>query len=119
YGTRLNERGSGLSVGQKQLIALARAIAFDPEVLVVLDEATANIDSETEALIQDALRRFMDGRTSIVIAHRLSTIAEVDRILVMHHGQLAEQGTHRQLLAADGIYRRLWELQALEERVSA
>lgn len=114
YDTEVYERGSGLSMGQRQLIALARAIAFDPDVLMVLDEATASIDSETEALIQQALMAFMADRTSIVIAHRLSTIQHVDRILVMHRGRLAEQGSHAALLRQNGIYRRLWELQALE-----
>ena len=102
-------------MGQRQLIALARAIAFDPDVLLVLDEATASIDSETEALIQEALRDFMARRTGIIIAHRLSTIQHVDRILVMHRGRLAEQGSHAELLRLDGIYRRLWELQAIDQ----
>jgi ATP-binding cassette subfamily B multidrug efflux pump len=115
YETEVFERGSGLSMGQRQLIALARAIAFDPDVLLVLDEATASIDSETEALIQEALRGFMAGRTGIIIAHRLSTIQHVDRILVMHRGRLAEQGSHAELLRLNGIYRRLWELQAIEQ----
>ncbi|HLG71963.1 MAG TPA: ABC transporter ATP-binding protein [Chloroflexota bacterium] len=114
YRTEVYERGAGLSMGQRQLIALARAIAFNPDVLLVLDEATANIDSETEAIIQGALAQFMASRTSIVIAHRLSTIQDVDRILVMHRGRLVEQGSHADLLRQNGIYRRLWDLQALE-----
>lgn len=118
YQTEVYERGGGLSMGQRQLIGLARAIAFNPDVLLVLDEATANIDSETEALIQQALTEFMANRTSIVIAHRLSTIQHVDRILVMHHGRLVEQGSHAELLRLNGIYRRLWELQALEAAVA-
>jgi ATP-binding cassette, subfamily B, multidrug efflux pump len=115
YDTEVYERGNGLSMGQRQLIALARAIAFDPDVLLVLDEATASIDSETEALIQEALRDFMARRTGIIIAHRLSTIQHVDRILVMHRGRLVEQGSHAELLRLDGIYRRLWELQAIDQ----
>jgi ATP-binding cassette subfamily B protein len=116
YDTEIYERGAGLSMGQRQLIALARAIAFDPDVLLVLDEATANVDSETEGLIQEALQGFMAGRTGIIIAHRLSTIQYADRILVMHRGRLVEQGSHAELLRLNGIYRRLWELQAIEER---
>ncbi len=115
YETEVYERGNGLSMGQRQLIALARAIAFDPDVLLVLDEATASIDSETEAMIQVALRGFMAGRTGIIIAHRLSTIQDVDRILVMHRGRLVEQGSHAELLRFNGIYRRLWELQAIDQ----
>jgi ATP-binding cassette, subfamily B, multidrug efflux pump len=114
YETEVYERGNGLSMGQRQLVALARAIAFDPDVLLVLDEATASIDSETEARIQQALRGFMASRTGIIIAHRLSTIQDVDRILVMHRGRLVEQGSHSELLRLNGIYRRLWELQSIE-----
>jgi ATP-binding cassette subfamily B multidrug efflux pump len=107
----VRERGAGLSVGQKQLLAFARALVFDPPVLV-LDEATASIDTETERRIQAALERLLRGRTSLVIAHRLSTIQRADRILVLHHGRLVEQGTHRELLARGGLYRRLHELQS-------
>lgn len=110
FATEVKERGAGLSVGQKQLIAFARALAFDPEILI-LDEATASIDSETEAKIQRALERLLEGRTSLVIAHRLSTIQKADRILVMHKGRLREQGTHQELLAQRGIYYRLYQLQ--------
>ena len=110
FATEVKERGAGLSVGQKQLIAFARALAFDPEILI-LDEATASIDSETEAKIQLALERLLEGRTSLVIAHRLSTIQRADRILVMHKGRLREQGTHQELLAQRGIYYRLYQLQ--------
>ncbi len=112
YGVMLRERGAGLSTGQKQLIALARAIAQDPDILLILDEATANVDTETEWLIQDAMKKLMQGRTSIIIAHRLSTIRHVDRILVMRHGEIVEQGNHQDLLAADGYYKRLYDLLA-------
>ncbi|MFH0794092.1 MAG: ABC transporter ATP-binding protein [bacterium] len=110
YQAQVRERGATLSVGQKQLLALTRAMVFNPELLI-LDEATANIDTETELLIQDALAKLMEGRTSVIIAHRLSTIQKADKILVFHHGRLREQGTHQELLAKEGIYRRLYELQ--------
>lgn len=110
YDVVLRERGAGLSTGQKQLIALARAIAQDPDILLILDEATANVDTETEWLIQDAMKKLMKNRTSIIIAHRLSTIRHVDRILVMRHGEIVEQGNHRDLIAADGYYKRLYDL---------
>jgi ATP-binding cassette subfamily B protein len=111
YRAAVGERGAMLSVGQKQLIAFARAIAHNPEVLLVLDEATSSVDGETEVLIQEALQRVLHGRTSIVIAHRLSTIQHVDRILVVHRGRIVEEGSHRALLARGGIYTRLYELQ--------
>jgi len=110
FASPVRERGAGLSVGQKQLIAFARALAFDPRILI-LDEATSSIDTETEGLIQRALERLLAGRTSLVIAHRLSTVQKADRILVMHKGRLREQGTHQELLALGGIYRRLYLLQ--------
>ncbi|TAJ20562.1 MAG: ABC transporter ATP-binding protein [Dehalococcoidia bacterium] len=114
YGTMLAERGANLSTGQKQLIALARVAAFNPEIVLVMDEATASIDPETEATIQRGLAEVMVGRTAIIIAHRLNTIRVVDRILVLHHGELAEDGTHEQLLAKGGVYARLHELQFTE-----
>jgi ATP-binding cassette subfamily B protein len=109
YGAEVRERGSNLSVGQKQLLAFARALATDPDILI-LDEATSSIDTETEGLIQDALHKLMETRTAIVIAHRLSTIREADRILCLHHGRLAEEGRHNDLLARDGLYARLYRL---------
>lgn len=111
YETPLAERGANLSTGQKQLIALARVAAFNPEIVLVMDEATASIDPETEATIQRGLAELMVGRTAVIIAHRLNTIRAVDRILVLHHGELAEDGTHEQLLARGGIYARLHEVQ--------
>ena len=110
YDTPVAERGATLSVGQKQLLSFARALAFNPRVLV-LDEATSSVDTETEALIRDALRVLMEGRTTIAIAHRLSTIQDMDRILVLHRGELREAGTHQELLAMRGIYHRLYQLQ--------
>ncbi len=110
FDTVLRERGAGLSVGQKQLLSFARALAADPRVLI-LDEATSSVDPATEELVQAALDRLLVGRTSVVIAHRLSTIQRADRVLVLHQGCLREQGTHAELLAAGGIYSRLYELQ--------
>jgi ATP-binding cassette subfamily B protein len=110
YESEVTERGSTLSVGQRQLLSLARVLAFDPAVLV-LDEATSSVDTETELLIRDALRRVMHGRTSLAVAHRLSTIQDCDRILVLHRGRLRETGTHAELLRLGGIYARLYELQ--------
>ena len=99
-----------MSVGQKQLLSFARALAFDPRVLI-LDEATSSVDTETEIVIRDALRVLMAGRTTIAIAHRLSTIQDMDKILVLHKGQIRESGTHQELLAQRGIYFKLFELQ--------
>lgn len=110
YDSGVKERGATLSVGQKQLLAFARALAFDPQVLI-LDEATANIDTDTELLIQKALDELLRDRTSLVIAHRLSTIQRADKIVVLHHGKVAEMGTHQELLRLDGLYRRLYDLQ--------
>jgi ATP-binding cassette subfamily B protein len=114
YDTELMERGGSLSAGEKQLLAMARVFAQNPDILLILDEATANVDTETELLIQDALRKLMRNRTSIVIAHRLSTIRNVDRILVMKEGRLIAQGTHRELLECDPYYRHLYELLSVE-----
>jgi ATP-binding cassette subfamily B multidrug efflux pump len=110
FGTEVGERGSSLSVGQKQLLAFARALAYDPKILV-LDEATSSIDTETELLIRDALEKLMAGRTSIIIAHRLSTIQNADRIIVLHRGRIRESGSHQQLLRLRGIYWKLYQLQ--------
>ena len=110
YDTQLKERGAGLSVGQKQLIAFARALAFDPSILI-LDEATSSIDTETEQYIQRALERLLVNRTSVVVAHRLSTIQRADRILVLHRGELREDGSHQELLARRGLYHKLYQLQ--------
>src|SRR5690606_2865411 len=110
YDAPVAERGATLSTGQKQLIAFARALAYDPRILI-LDEATANIDSETENLLQQALARLMRGRTTVAVAHRLSTIREANQILVMERGQIAERGTHDELLAMQGRYWRLYTLQ--------
>ncbi|HEX2254807.1 MAG TPA: ABC transporter ATP-binding protein [Thermoanaerobaculia bacterium] len=118
FETLVRERGGGLSVGQKQLIAFARALAFDPSILV-LDEATSSIDTETEQAIQRALDRLLTGRTSLVIAHRLSTVQRADRILVMHKGRLREQGTHQELLARRGIYHRLYLLQYKDQEAAS
>jgi ATP-binding cassette, subfamily B, multidrug efflux pump len=110
YDEKLRERGSNLSAGQRQLLSFARALAYDPTILV-LDEATSSVDTETEILIQDALEKLMRHRTAVVIAHRLSTIEHADRIIVMHHGQIREVGSHAQLLALGGLYARLHALQ--------
>jgi ATP-binding cassette subfamily B protein len=114
YETEVTERGSTLSVGQKQLLSFARALAHDPRVLI-LDEATSSVDTETEELIQDALRVLLRGRTAIVIAHRLSTVQHVDEILVMHKGRIRERGTHQELLARRGFYWKLYQLQYKEQ----
>jgi ATP-binding cassette subfamily B protein len=110
YEHRLGERGRSLSVGERQLLSFARALALDPRILV-LDEATSSVDAEAEAQIQRAIAELMAGRTSLVVAHRLSTILHADEILVMHHGEIRERGSHRELLAAGGLYQRLYQLQ--------
>jgi ATP-binding cassette subfamily B protein len=114
YNSEVRERGAGLSVGQKQLISFARALAFDP-ALLILDEATSSIDTETEQLIQQAIERVLRDRTSIVVAHRLSTVQRADQILVLHHGVLREAGTHQQLLARRDLYWRLYKLQYADD----
>ncbi|MBI2618557.1 MAG: ABC transporter ATP-binding protein [Ignavibacteriales bacterium] len=116
YDAEVKERGATLSVGQKQLLSFARALASNPRILV-LDEATSSVDTEAEILIQHAIRRLLQGRTSIVIAHRLSTIQRADTIIVLHKGEIREIGSHQELLARDGIYRKLYKLQYKEQEV--
>jgi ATP-binding cassette subfamily B protein len=110
YEAPLNERGANLSHGQRQLLSVARALLYNPPVLV-LDEATSSVDPETEHLLQDAVNQLLAERTSMVIAHRFSTIQRADRVLVLQHGQLVDEGPHAELLQRDGLYRTLWELQ--------
>lgn len=110
YAEEVRERGGNFSVGEKQLISFARAVAFDPEILV-LDEATASVDSASEQMIQEGLKGLMQGRTSLVIAHRLSTIQDADRIVIIHRGRKMEEGTHQELMRAEGFYFRLYQLQ--------
>jgi ATP-binding cassette subfamily B multidrug efflux pump len=116
YDTEVKERGATLSVGQKQLLSFARALAHDPRVLI-LDEATSSVDTETEQLIQHALRVLLRDRTAIVIAHRLSTVQNVDEILVLHKGRIRERGRHQELLARRGMYWRLYELQYKDQEM--
>jgi len=118
YDEPVAERGATLSAGERQLLAFARALAFDPAILV-LDEATASIDSETEHLIQRALREVSKGRTTLIVAHRLSTIQHADQIIVLHKGKIREQGTHQELLAKQGLYYKLWRMQFEESRETA
>ena len=110
YQAEVKERGATLSVGQKQLISFARALAYHPKILI-LDEATSSVDTETELLIQGAIRKLLRGHTSIVIAHRLSTIQSASKIIVMHKGEIREMGTHQELLGRGGIYSKLYQLQ--------
>jgi len=119
FESHLAERGANLSTGQKQLISLARVAAFDPKIVLVMDEATASIDPETEATLQRSMRNVMSGRTSIIIAHRLNTIRHVNRILVLQQGEVVEEGTHAELLARGGTYASLYELQYKDQDVSA
>jgi ATP-binding cassette subfamily B protein len=116
YHAVVKERGATLSVGQKQLISFARALAYHPRILV-LDEATSSVDTETELLIQEAIKKLLHGRTSIVIAHRLSTIQSANKILVMHKGEIREQGTHQELLALGGLYYKLYQLQYKDQEI--
>ena len=118
YDSPVAERGATLSVGQKQLLSFARALAFDPRILV-LDEATSSVDTETEMLIRDALHVLMAGRTTIAIAHRLSTIQDMDKILVLHRGELRESGSHQELLAERGLYFKLYQLQYKDQESRA
>jgi ATP-binding cassette subfamily B protein len=115
---KLSERGGGLSVGEKQLVAFARALARNPRILI-LDEATSSVDPETEKTIERAVARLLAGRTSIVVAHRLSTIVRADQILVLSHGEVKESGTHAELLAKNGLYARLYTLQLKDREVAA
>lgn len=116
YDAEVKERGATLSVGQKQLLSFARALAFNPRILI-LDEATSSVDTETELLIQAAIKKLLHGRTSLVIAHRLSTIQNADKIIVLHKGEIREMGTHQELLAREGIYRKLYRLQYKDQEV--
>jgi ATP-binding cassette subfamily B protein len=116
YEEPLRERGAGLSTGQKQLINFARALAHRPSILI-LDEATSSVDTDTEFRVREALGRMVEGRTSVVIAHRLSTVQRADVILVMHHGQLREMGSHQELLAMHGIYWKLYQLQYKDQEL--
>jgi ATP-binding cassette subfamily B protein len=116
YSAQVRERGSNFSAGQRQLLALARVLVYQPEILV-MDEATSSIDSETEALIQDALEKVMRNRTCLLIAHRLSTIRNADRIIVLHHGEVREVGSHAELMEQGGIYHRLYQLQYEREEL--
>jgi ATP-binding cassette subfamily B protein len=118
YGYEVLPGGANLSVGQRQLLALARALALSPEGVLVLDEATSSIDTATEALIQEALERILRTRTSVVIAHRLSTIRNADRIIVMHRGAIVEDGTHQSLLARQGYYARLHRHQLADQQAA-
>jgi ABC-type multidrug transport system fused ATPase/permease subunit len=116
YHAPVRERGSNFSGGQRQLLSLARVLVFEPEILV-MDEATSSVDTETEALIQDALEKVMRNRTCLIIAHRLSTIRNADRIIVLHHGEVREIGTHAELMDKRGIYHRLYQLQYEREEL--
>jgi len=118
FQEEVRERGSTLSTGQKQLVSFARALAHNPKILV-LDEATSSVDTETEFRVREALSRMVEGRTSVIIAHRLSTIQRADKIVVMHKGQVREMGSHQQLLAQHGIYYKLYQLQYKDQEIAA
>jgi ABC-type multidrug transport system fused ATPase/permease subunit len=111
YDTEIKDRGMNLSLGQRQLLAFVRILLYDPRLLI-LDEATSSVDPQTEALIQETMPRITKGRTSLIIAHRLTTIRRADRILVLHRGKIREEGTHEELISLDGVYKRLYQLQA-------
>ncbi|MGC2481395.1 MAG: ATP-binding cassette domain-containing protein, partial [Candidatus Sulfotelmatobacter sp.] len=117
FDEEVRERGSTLSTGQKQLISFARALAHEPKILI-LDEATSSVDTETEFRVRDALNRMVEGRTSLIIAHRLSTVQRADKIIVMHKGRVREMGTHQQLLAQRGIYFKLYQLQYKDQELN-
>jgi ABC-type multidrug transport system fused ATPase/permease subunit len=117
YDEVVKERGATLSVGQKQLLSFARALAYDPQILI-LDEATSSVDTETEILIQKAIEKLLIGRTAIVIAHRLSTIQNSNKIIVMHKGEIRETGNHQELLAKRGIYYKLYQLQYKDQELT-
>ena len=117
YDEEVKEKGATLSVGQKQLVSFARALAYNPRILI-LDEATSSVDTESEILIQQAIEKLLVGRTSIVIAHRLSTVQSADKIIVMHKGEIREIGTHQELLAKKGIYFKLYQLQYKDQEIS-
>jgi ATP-binding cassette subfamily B multidrug efflux pump len=118
FKEEVRERGSTLSTGQKQLISFARALAHNPKILV-LDEATSSVDTETEFRVRDALSRMVEGRTSVIIAHRLSTIQRADKIIVMHKGHVREMGSHQELLGQRGIYYKLYQLQYKDQEIAA
>jgi ATP-binding cassette subfamily B multidrug efflux pump len=119
FHEEVQERGSTISQGQRQLLSFARALAFDPQILI-LDEATSSVDTQTELLIQEALNELLKNRTALIVAHRLSTIKHADRILVIHKGEIREEGNHDELLARGGLYARLYELQyRFQERDNA
>jgi ATP-binding cassette subfamily B protein len=117
FSEEVRERGSTLSTGQKQLISFARALAHEPKILI-LDEATSSVDTETEFKVREALGRMVEGRTSLIIAHRLSTVQRADKIIVMHKGQVREMGTHQELLAQRGIYFKLYQLQYKDQELN-
>jgi len=118
FKEEVHERGSTLSTGQKQLISFARALAHQPKILI-LDEATSSVDTETEFRVRDALNRMVEGRTSVIIAHRLSTVQRANQIIVMHKGHVREMGTHQELLAQRGVYYKLYQLQYKDQEIPA